>query len=298
MRSRKEKIFKYQHGLPFEEDLKKDLDTQKDRIESNKASMILIDGGVGQGKTTLAVHIADDIEGEPIDFDCQLALGGADFIKKLKICFTKNKRVIIYDEAGDFSSRGALSRFNHMLNRVFETYRAFKIIVILVLPSFATLDKSIFQKQIPRMLIHCTERGELYGNYSVYSLWHMFYILHKMKKLIVKSDAYRFTEPCKHGHFLDLPPERSKQLDIISTQNKKDILGSAEIQLDGLMNYNDLSKKLGRSVVWIKRIMNELKIKPKKIHKTMHYFDYESFDRIAEIIEVNDVRMGKEPKDD
>ena len=295
MATKKEGV--YEHGLPFSYDLSGDLDDQIKRIKDNKASMILIDGGVGQGKTTLAVEVADYIEGKPINLENQVALGGADFIKKLKLCFTHKYKVLIYDEAGDFSSRGALTKFNHMLNRVFETYRAFKIIIILVLPSFTDLDKSLFKKQIPRMLIHCSERNNKYGNYKVYSLWHCWYILHKMKKLIVKNDAFRFTTPCKHGHFLDLPKKRSRELDIISTKNKKDVLGHAEIQIDGLMNYSDLAKRLGRSIIWVKKATSELDLKAKKLYKSKKYFDDSSLDKLSELVEMNNMRFNvKEDK--
>jgi len=287
----------YSHGLPFSFDLSGDLEDQIKRINDNKASMILVDGGVGQGKTTLSVEIADFIEGKPIDLKNQLALGGTDFIKKLKLCFMNKNKVLIYDEAGDFSSRGALTQFNHMLNRVFETYRAFKIIIILVLPSFTDLDKSLFKKQIPRILIHCSERNNNYGNYSVYSLWHMWYILYKMKKLIVKNDAFRFTTPCKHGHFLNLPAKRSKELDFISTTNKKDILGHAEIQIDGLMSYADLSKRLGRSMIWVKKAVAELDLKAKKLYKSKKYFDDKTLDKLSELVEIGNMRFNvKEDK--
>ena len=286
------KKYLYKHGFPFSQDLDLDIQDQVDRINSNKASMILIDGGVGQGKTTIATEVADRIQGSPIDLETQLALGGGDFIKKLKRCFKEDKRVIIYDEAGDFSSRGALTKFNHMLNRVFETYRTFKIIVILVLPSFSDLDKSLFKKQIPRFLIHCEERNNFYGNYKVYSLWHMWYLLHKMKKLVVQTDAFRFTEPCKHGHFLDLFPERSKELDRISTKNKTDILGHAEIQIEGLLSYSDLAKRLGRSIVWLRKAVSECKIKAKKKWKNKKYFDDNALNQLSEVVEFQNMNMG------
>ena len=49
----------YKHGLPFSEKLAENVKDLIARIDLNKASLIVIDGGVGEGKTTLAVHIAD-----------------------------------------------------------------------------------------------------------------------------------------------------------------------------------------------------------------------------------------------
>ena len=39
----------------------------------------------------------------------------------------KGLHVIVYDEAGDFNRRGALTKSNAQLNRAFEACRAFKI---------------------------------------------------------------------------------------------------------------------------------------------------------------------------
>ena len=48
--------------LPFSEVLAWNLDTLDDRIfRMNKAALIVLDGGVGEGKTTLAVHCVDYI---------------------------------------------------------------------------------------------------------------------------------------------------------------------------------------------------------------------------------------------
>ena len=43
-------------GLPFNGRLAKSINDQRIRIKKKKASMIIIDGGVGEGKTTLAYH--------------------------------------------------------------------------------------------------------------------------------------------------------------------------------------------------------------------------------------------------
>ena len=95
----------YNHGLPYDKTLHKNLVEQKERIEMNKASMILIDGGVGEGKTTLAVHVLDSINAlygkKPLDLDAketpQYAMGGEDFLKKLVKCYERKLPCIIYD---------------------------------------------------------------------------------------------------------------------------------------------------------------------------------------------------------
>jgi len=271
----------YENNLPFNNEMAFNLDKQIERIESNKASLIIVDGGVGQGKTTLAVHIADYLNQKHIVFDEQLAMGGKDFLEKLRICFKKKYKVVIYDEAGDFNKRGALSRFNAMLNRTFETYTAFKIIVILVLPSFNVLDNDIFDKQIPRMLIHCMDR-DANGHFRAFSLFKMMYLRDKMKKIVVKPQAYMFVLPNFRGHFKDLTPERSRELDRISTKGKIEELEKAEVKIDGLLNYTELASRMACSVSKVQMYLKEIGIKADKYIKARAYYNEDVINAIMD----------------
>lgn len=305
----KQKTFYYKSGLPFSSLLALELDDINLRVKENKASMVIIDGQIGTGKTTLGVHCADYLNGayvreeefysfdesKSVDLEIGVALGGSDFTKKLKLSFDKKQAVLIYDEAGDFNSRGALTKFNALLNRVFETFRAFKVVVIMCLPFFASLDGSLLIKGIPRLLVHIDNRNMQYGNYRIYSLWHMFYILHKMKKLIVKTDAFRFTDPCSFGHFLDLPKARAKKLDVISTKNKLDVLGDVEVKIEGFYTYADLSKRLGRSVSWISKTINLMKLPCKRIHRNKKYFDEAILDLLSQEVEKINIKQNLIP---
>lgn len=286
----------YNHGLPFSTGLDLNLDDIKLRVEKNKAALIVIDGGVGEGKTTLCVECAEYITGLELIFKEQLAMGGGDFARKLKICFKAGYFIVIYDEAGDFNKRGALTRFNAMLNRIFETYRAFKILVILCLPSFSVLDNSLFDKQIPRLLLHCEDRNELYGNYKGYSLYRMFYLREKMKKLVVKPFAYSLVEPNFRGHFLDLKPARAKELDKFTISGKLDILDESEIVFEGMLSFYELSEKLEMSVSWIKKKMMALEIKERKVHKNRKYFDQGVLEILVEVIEQEHIKPIEENK--
>lgn len=272
----------YDHGLPFSEKLAKNIDAQIDRIEGKKASLLIIDGGVGEGKTTLAIEVGDYINqkmyGRNIDFNKQIGMGGQDFLGKLRTCFQQKLPVILYDEAGDFNKRGALTRFNAMLNRTFETYRAFKIIVILILPSFNVLDNDIFDKKIPRFLIHCYARRANYGNFTVYSLKRMFYLRKKMKDLVVKPLAYKYERPNVHGHFLDLEPERSNELDAFSTKGKIKELKASEIKMEGLVGYEDMMSKMACSRSKIMAGLKAMKIKPDKYIERKAYYGKDTID--------------------
>ena len=276
----------YDYGLPFSERLGINLDDIIARIDLNKASLIIVDGGIGEGKTTLAVHLADYINKArglpPIEFGDQIALGGEEFTEKLRICFGKKLPVLVYDEAGDFNRRGALTRFNMNLNRTFEMYRAFKIIIILCLPLFSVLDQEIFNKRIPQFLVHLKGRTRTQGDIFCYSLYRMFYLRAKMDKLIVKPFAYQLIEPNLFGHFLDLPPERAKALGEYSTKGKMDFLISSEISLQGLTNIKQIARKMSRTPAWVRELVRQARIKAVKKIKGTNYFNEDQVNMILD----------------
>jgi hypothetical protein len=278
----------YPHGLPFSEILGTNLKDIWERIDLKKASLIIIDGGVGEGKTTMDILCANffnELKDFPkIKLDgCQRAMGGSDFLHKIRLCYEQRLPVIIYDEAGDFSKRGSLTAFNAMLNRTFETYRAFKCVVIMSLPCFNVLDQQIFDLQIPRLLLHLKDRQEDYGNFDGYSLEGMMWLRYYMQKYKVnKNFAYTRVQPNFHGHFLDLPKTESVLLDKISTKDKISELQKSEVKIEGLMGYNDLSQKLGRSVIWIRKMVSELKIKHVRVIKKAKYFDENALNRLTD----------------
>jgi len=278
------KRYVYDHGLPFTEKLKENIDDQKLRIKGNKASMIVIDGQVGEGKTTIAVEVADVIEGERIDLREQLALGGGDFTRKLKLCYGKKKKVIIYDEAGDFNKRGALTKFNAMINRVFETFRAYNIVVILCLPSLYSLDSTLFDKGVIRLCLHVHGRSDTVGHYKGYSLYRSFYLRENMRKNVVKPFAYQQVHPNFYGHFLDLEPGRCRELDKISTKGKMDILDEGEIIYEGLLSMKDMMVSCDRSSIWVRKKLSSLGIMPKKIFKQVNYYEPWALERISALV--------------
>ncbi len=87
------------------DDLKINIDAQKARIEMDKGSIIVVGGQTGEGKTTLAVQIADYYQGSEISFEKQIATGGSQyFIKKPSIIEEKLK-VMILTKPGSSSGK-------------------------------------------------------------------------------------------------------------------------------------------------------------------------------------------------
>jgi hypothetical protein len=263
----------YKNGLRFDDTLAKNLDSEKKRVDMNKASLLIIDGGVGEGKTTLSVECAEYYQGCECNLKNQYALGGEEFMEKLQICYDNNMIVVIYDEAGDFNKRGSLTRFNQQLIRVFQTFRAFKILVILTLPNFNVIDNSLFDMKVPRMLLHCNKRTLSQGNYSGFSLYRMQYIKHKMQKLVIPEYAYTQVVPNFRGHFLDLSTERAKELDKISTAGKLNIVNQNVLESKNLVNIKEISKKIFRDHRWVRKKLRQFKLEPSLIHKKKKYYN-------------------------
>lgn len=278
----------YQNGLPFSENLAENIRKVCERVDNNKAAMIIVDGGVGEGKTTLGVHILDYINSlygfAPIDIPKleQLGMGGSMFLKAMRRCYDKKLPCVGYDEAGDFSKRGSLTAFNAMLNRTFETFRAFRCVVVVMLPNLNVLDQQIFDNQIPRFSLHLKNRTKKTGNFYGYSLYRTLLLKSRMAKLKLKNFAYVTVQANIWGHFKDLDPIRSAQLDKVSTKNKLDILRRSEVKIEGLLTYAELANKMYKSVSWCRQAVNELKIKPVRIIRQQKYFDQAALNRLAD----------------
>jgi len=276
----------YDDGLPFSRKVKENLDDLRQRILNRKASLLIIDGGVGEGKTTLAVHCAEQFQGEPINFKKQLAYGGEEFQEKLVICIDSKLKVIIYDEAGDFSKRGSLTNFNQQLNRVFETYRTYGILVILVLPCFRILDSQLLENKIPRLLLNCHSRGQSQGEIRGYSLFSMYWLLHYFAKLTVKPQAYSRVYPNFRGHFLNLSPKRTAELDAYSTSNKREVLTENILRNRGLKSILQIAQDLQRSRDYILKIIRLLGIKEDYKKGATRYYAPDKVGRIKRKLKI------------
>lgn len=282
-------------GLKYHPILNKNLDDLIKRVQNNKASLILVDGTIGEGKTTLGVHIADYINEKhgfpPIEFEEQLALGGEQFQEKLRTCYDKKLPCIVYDEAGDFNRRGSLTRFNMLINRTFETFRAFRIIPILCLPLFSVLDSDLFNKGIPRLLLHVRDRGKTSGKFWGYSTYRMYYLRSKIEKLIVKPMAFGHTDPNFYGNFSNLDPKRAENLDKFSTKGKLQILEKSEIEQKNLLNSREICQKLGIDKGKLSLFTRKYKILPEKIVKKRHFWSQKQADLLADFMNLRDRRL-------
>lgn len=244
------------HRIRFGPILARNIIEQKMRIAENKPSIIVIDGPLGSGKTTLATEIADFFQIKPINISEQVAMGGSDFTSKLRTCIDKQHKVLIYDESGDFSRKNTMSTFNKNLTRIFDTFRTYRMLLILVLPSALKLDGHILDTKALRMLIHCEERSKTCGTYMLFSLVDFEWILYHQKRLPIKGQAYSKQYPVCVENFLALLKDRQLELDALSQKAKEGILDDLILRQKGFVTARDIASQTGYSV---RQILNKLK---------------------------------------
>jgi len=263
----------YKNGLKITEKVAVNIRAAMHRVfVLNKASLIIVDGGVGEGKTTLCEHCAGysiQVYNElynktgikqTYERNKQLAMGGEDFMNKMSK-YSLEKPVIIYDESGDFTGKRSLSAFNFRLTRIFETYRSTKTLVILSLPTFIVLDNTLMFNKIPRMLFHCENRTLNSGKIKAFSLWRMFYIRHKAKKLVNPLQAYNYVESNFYGHFLNHDPKDCADLELFSTIGKANIHKEIYIQQSGMIEIKTIARELQVSTGYVRQLISKNKVK-------------------------------------
>jgi hypothetical protein len=274
----------YDNGLPFTDHLKDNLDDQTERIKNNKASLIIVSGGLGSGKTTLSVHMLNYFNKSyglpPIDLKQnikdlpQYAIGGDDFLNKKDICYENKIPVIIYDEAGDYSKRGSLSKFNSNLNRTFDLFRAFKLIVIMVLPNFNVIDNDLFDKEIPRLLLRTRrENNKDYSEIKGYGLFEMNLLRQELSNPNKKLYAYNNIYCNFDALFKDLDAEQSHDLDILTTKDKLKISKKLNLKRANLINKKEIAEKLNITVASLSNKLRNKKIQPKQMIENKAYYD-------------------------
>lgn len=276
----------YKSGMPwsrveFTECLN---EQQNKRIDINMASVILIDGGQGQGKTTLAVEICDFHNAKrglpPMDLTVknhiQMGLGGVDFISKFNKCKQKKLPIMIYDEAGDFSKASTLTYFNYQISKIFQKIRSAKIMILLCLPNFNILDNRLFDDEIIRGAIHCNSRQLTinYGNFNVYDLNMLMWIRYWYDKLPTarRKSCYGMVSPLFQSHFKNLPAARARQLEILSNYGKEKERQQAEINMKGLVSVKEIAREIQRTGAWIGQKLKTLRIEPEQKMGLKHYY--------------------------
>ena len=167
-------------------------------VEKKKQSFILInDGKTGLGKTTFSIQQAFFFaRGDKTKFNQSHIL--YDPIPSIELVSNSKKGdVWIFDESVIFNSRSAMSNYNRAMLMLLSTIRSKQIFIILNVPSFFDLDRSITMDKA-HMLVH------LYGDHFGDKGKYMVFDESKMKDLFVygkKIYNYNVTKANFFGSF-------------------------------------------------------------------------------------------------
>lgn len=258
-------------------------DAQRELDGNASLPVIFIDGGQLSGKTTLAVQGIDYINkknGKPLmdleDYDnVQYAMGGEQFLRKLPQASSQGYRIVVYDEAGDYARKGAMTRFNKVMDKAIDVMRVHKCIIIFVCHYFPKqVPSEMMDKGLVSCLVHCVSRkpGENRTHVKVYDKESCAYMVNHWIKLVkVPGHIYRLT-PNFVFTFKDLEPERSKQLANLGRSKKKELWDMSEIRLNGLMTQQEMASQLNMSIQWVRNKIKELSEEEEKKYKNKKYY--------------------------
>jgi len=143
--------------------IEKYLDIRFNKHKKDWDTVIAVCGPVGVGKSNLVLHMLDywqnklHKECKPEDIK-HMCLTGDDFKRDLSDC--KPNEFTAFDEAGEISSRSALTKFNRELMLAYQVIRADRIFTVLVLPDFWYLD-SFFRNTRVKALFYVYQRGRV-----------------------------------------------------------------------------------------------------------------------------------------
>jgi ABC-type oligopeptide transport system ATPase subunit len=284
----------FENNLPFKSDeyttdqegkrinaFQYNLDQIYERIEKRLPSLIIIDGGSGQGKSTFGTEIVDYYNNKkglpPINLTgVQYAKGGKDFTKKLRQAHADKYPAIIYDEGGDLNRKTTLSKFNRTMDMVFNQLRIYDLVIILITQSVGYLENDLFTKGIVRMLINCYGRTNLTKSYfRAYELDRINYLRQAIKKEVTPIKAYQKITANNYGVFYNISQEREDTLHEVGYAKKDEDISLSDIKMDGLINYQEIAHRTKQSITTVKIKIGRLHIKPEKLYKKKAYFKEE-----------------------
>jgi hypothetical protein len=257
------------------------IDEQIERTQYKKPSVILIDGVHSGGKTTLGAHIGQYIEskyGQDFDYENQVGKGMDKFLERVKWCRQNNKHVCIYDEAEDYDRKGAMTKLNRLLNKIFSIIRINKINIIMILGCVKILEKQPLTKGLIRGLInvHNREIKKPFADLRVYDASNVFYLMWLMDKheKTGKSplSAYSKTYAFMKSHILKADPEDEVLWDSLDRTDKFEMQDEAILETKGLINIDRVSKESGYSVSYLRILFRKIKPEAQRIGNKNYYY--------------------------
>jgi len=255
------------------------LDEQVNRIEDKKPSFIVVDGMHSGGKTTLVGHMGQYVEskfGRSFDYENQVGKGMDAFLERLKWCREHGKKVCVYDEAEDFDRKGAMSRFNRLLNKVFAVARVNKIMIIIVLGIIKKLEYEPIEKGLVRCLINVHGRAGNYANIRLYDAGNIFYLMYLMGKFKASGKApmmaYSKTATIMRSRILRADRKDELLWDAIDFKDKNRIQDDAALATRGLIDIKTVAKESGYSISSLRSKFRSLKPETVRVGRKNYYY--------------------------
>jgi hypothetical protein len=257
--------------------------------KKDKDCILVIDGGEGTGKSTLAFQIGKYVD--PTISLSRVVFSPEDF--REAIFKAKKGECVIYDEAfTGFSSRSSLSPVNRVLVSLAMQMRQKNLFVLIVLPTIFMLDKymAIFRT---KALIHVFESKGKRGYFRVYNK-------SKKRRLIIfgqKTMTYNIKGLYVHfkGRFYGkfalgdekIENEYRKKKEKALQDSEKTSMNSAQVKF---REQRDL-------LIWLFRKYTKLKYR--KIENVLADYDFDmSFQQISKICsKFGDIKEDKDIKE-
>jgi len=272
------------------------LDDAIKEIDGNASlPIIFIDGMQLSGKTTLAVQGVDYVNSKKgkglMDLsqsdNIQYAMGGEQFLRKLPQASMQGYRIMVYDESGDYSRKGAMTRFNKTMDNAIDVMRVHKCIIIFICHYFPKqVPSEMMDKGLVSCLIHCVSRkpNQAYTDVKVYDKESCAYMVnHWIKFVKVPGHIYRLT-PNFTFRFNDIEEHRSKLLATLGKAKKKELWDMSEIRLNGLVTQQEIASQLQVSLSWVRKKIKELEEEAEKTYKNKKYYTQRLMESLRRMI--------------
>ena len=140
---------------------------RNDVLKKDEDKFIIVDGGEGTGKSSLAMQLASALD--PNFNLSKVAFNSIQFDKIIKDLNRKKGDCIVLDEGyGAVNSRATMSKVNKSMVTLGTEMRQLNLFIIIVLPSFFDLDK-YFAMWRSDLLFHVHKRKDgSRGRYVIY----------------------------------------------------------------------------------------------------------------------------------
>tara|TARA_R100001530_G_scaffold135776_1_gene113885 strand:- start:787 stop:1674 length:888 start_codon:yes stop_codon:yes gene_type:complete len=136
--------------------LKKKLDYGKKRLKNNWDMVLVVDGEVGVGKSTIAKTIGWYMSNGTLTID-HLCIGTDEFIDRMQK-FDKGSTIILDESSLSIRSTSFMSQKFKTIMNIFDVCRQQNFCLILVAPEFFQLSRQIVVNRA-KFLIHCYEKS-------------------------------------------------------------------------------------------------------------------------------------------